>query len=116
MATLYEYSGYYSTRCKYLWKGEKNMNKKMKIGLILATYAILAGIPSVLGYLQYDRGESTQYGGGSCGTCHVVPNGSPDISFSNKTDQVPDPNAIAWRTPQGTENPPIFEETHKQKN
>ena len=49
------------------------MNKKMKIVLILGTYAILAVIPSVLGYLQYDGGKSTQYDSGSCGTCHVVP-------------------------------------------
>jgi len=72
------------------------MNKKMKIGLILVTYTILAGIPSVLGYLQYDKGESTPYGGGSCGTCHVVPNGSisTDISFSIKINRISDPEEL----------------------
>jgi hypothetical protein len=29
------------------------MNKKIKIGMILITYAVFAVIPGVLGYLQY---------------------------------------------------------------
>ena len=80
------------------------MNKKIKIGLILIIYAALAVIPGVLGYLQYNTEQATQYSGGKCGSCHVDPNGSisANISFTNKSDQIPDPDATASRTPQGT--------------
>jgi len=99
-------------------KGGNYMNTKIKIGLILIIYAALAVIPGVLGYLQYNTEQVTQYGGGKCGSCHVDPNGSTstNISFSNKTNQIPDTNATENRTLQGTENPLIFEGTHKQKN
>ena len=75
------------------------MNNKIKIGLILLIYAALAVIPGVLGYLQYDTEQATQYSGGKCGSCHVDPSGSTstNISISNKTNQVSNPHAVASR-------------------
>lgn len=83
------------------------MNNKIKIGLILIAYAALAIIPSVLGYLQYNREQASQFSEGSCGSCHVDPNVrvSTNIIFSNKTNQISDPNAIVSRVQSGTENP-----------
>ena len=91
------------------------MNYKIKIGLILIAYTALAVIPSVLGYLQYNPKQATQVSGISCGTCHVDPNGSTstNISFSIKSNQISDPNAIANRMLPGTDNPTIYRNAQK---
>jgi hypothetical protein len=75
------------------------MNKKIKIGIILIIYAVLAVIPGVLGYLQYTSGqqESTT----SCDSCHIDSSKNANISFSNNTDPVHDPGRNAEKEVSG---------------
>ena len=51
------------------------MNKKLSIVMVLILYAALAGIPSVMKYLQENKIIVESYGG-SCGSCHVEPGAS----------------------------------------
>ena len=50
------------------------MNKKISIAMVLILYATLAGIPSVLAYLQENNIIVPSYGV-SCSSCHVDPSG-----------------------------------------
>ncbi len=57
------------------------MNKKISIGIVLILYTALAGIPSVLAYLQEKNIIVPSYGV-SCGSCHV----DPSVNTPEKTN------------------------------
>jgi len=52
--------------------GEKHMNRKISILMVLILYAALAGIPNVMEYLQEKNIIAKSYGI-SCSSCHVDP-------------------------------------------
>jgi hypothetical protein len=74
------------------------MNRKIAIVLLLLTSVILAGTPESFARPQYFTVLTAVYGDGSCGTCHVNPNGggprnSYGMLFENQPDHVADPGA-----------------------
>ncbi|MCX9009991.1 MAG: PGF-CTERM sorting domain-containing protein [Candidatus Methanoperedens sp.] len=101
------------------------MNGKTVAVLLLFTSVILAGAPESFARPQYLTNLSAVYGGGSCGTCHVIaPGGGPRDSnrtfprnsygtlFENQPDHATDPSAALIAigqppaaTPEGTTAP-----------
>ncbi len=75
------------------------MNRKTLAVLLLLASVILAGVPESLARPQYLANLTAVYGGGSCGTCHVMTSGQRDFNgtgqhnFSNGT-YVPRNNRI----------------------
>jgi len=51
------------------------MNGKTVVVLLLLTLVILAGAPESFARPQYLTNLTAVYGGGSCGTCHVIASG-----------------------------------------
>ncbi len=51
------------------------MNRKIIIVLFLLTSVIIAEAPASFARPQYLANLTAVYGGGSCGTCHVIPGG-----------------------------------------
>ncbi|MCX9025109.1 MAG: PGF-CTERM sorting domain-containing protein [Candidatus Methanoperedens sp.] len=52
------------------------MNRKTIVVLLLLTLLILAGAPESFARPQYLTNLTAVYGGGTCGTCHVIASGS----------------------------------------
>ncbi|HEY6585956.1 MAG TPA: PGF-CTERM sorting domain-containing protein [Candidatus Methanoperedens sp.] len=74
------------------------MNKKTVATLLLSTLIILVGVPESFARPQYLTSLNEVYGGGSCGTCHIDPNGGGPrnaygISFQNQPNHRADPGA-----------------------
>jgi PGF-CTERM protein len=63
------------------------MNRKTAIVLLLLTSVILAGVPESLAQPQYLTNLTTVYGGGSCGTCHVMASGGGQRDFNGTFGQ-----------------------------
>ncbi len=63
------------------------MNRKTLVVLLLLASVVLAGVPGSLARPQYLTNLTAVYGGGSCGTCHIMPTGQRDFNgqhnFSN---------------------------------
>ncbi len=73
------------------------MNRKTALMLLLLA-VILAGAPESFARPQYFTALTAVYGDGSCGTCHVNPNGggprnSYGTLFENQPDHAADPGA-----------------------
>jgi hypothetical protein len=56
------------------------MKRKTIVVLLLLTLAILIGIPDSFARPQYLTNLTAVYGGGSCGTCHVISSGMRNSS------------------------------------
>ncbi len=88
------------------------MNQKTAVVLLLLTSVILAGAPESFARPQYLTNLTAVYGGGSCGTCHVITSGNGQRDFngtfgqhnsSNGTFERRDPNrTFAARGSNGT--------------
>ncbi|MCZ7381971.1 MAG: PGF-CTERM sorting domain-containing protein [Candidatus Methanoperedens sp.] len=57
------------------------MNRKTAVILLLLTLVILAGAPESFARPQYLTNLTTVYGGGTCGTCHVIASGMRNSSM-----------------------------------
>lgn len=72
------------------------MNSKSVFVLFLLTLVILAGMPESFARPQYLTNLTAVYGGGSCGTCHVITPGQRNFNgtlFENQPDHAADPSA-----------------------
>lgn len=56
------------------------MNRKTTIIVLLLISLILAGVPESFARPQYLTNLSAVYGEGSCGTCHVMPQGDGNVN------------------------------------
>jgi PGF-CTERM protein len=66
------------------------MNRKMVVVLLLLTLVILVEAPKSFARPQYITNLTAEYGGGSCGTCHV--NSGGGMRDSNRTFGQQNPN------------------------
>ncbi len=88
------------------------MNRKPVVVLLLLASVILVGTPESFARPQYLTNLTAVYGGGSCGTCHVINSGGGQRDFngtfgqhnsSNGMFERRDPNrTFAARNPNGT--------------
>ncbi len=63
------------------------MNRKTSVILLLLALVILAGTPESFARPQYLSNLTAVYGGGSCGTCHVIAPGSVPRDSNGTFDQ-----------------------------
>jgi PGF-CTERM protein len=63
------------------------MNRKTIVVLLLLTLVILVGAPESFARPQYLTNLTAVYGGGTCGTCHVIAPGSGMRNFSGMFGQ-----------------------------
>jgi PGF-CTERM protein len=63
------------------------MNRRTAIVLLLLISVILVGVPESFAPPQYLTNLSTVYGGGSCGTCHVIASGNGQRDFNGTFGQ-----------------------------
>lgn len=99
--------------------GEKKMNNKLKIGLLVLTVAVLLVAPHATALPGYVTPLATLYGAGlSCGECHVSPGGGGSLtaygtSFAGQSKHMSDPTSAltAIGAPPGAASAPTYTPT-----
>jgi hypothetical protein len=90
------------------------MNRKTAIILLLLISIILAGIPESFARPQYLTNLTAVYGGGSCGTCHIMNSGSGQRDFNGTMP--PNSNRTLGRRNSNRTLPPNSNETSNRRN
>jgi len=79
------------------------MNRKTIVVLVLLTLVILVGAPESFARPQYLTNLTAVYGGGTCGTCHVIASGS---GMRNSSGMFGQNNSNGTYVPRNTSRTP----------
>jgi|SRR5659263_8031 len=92
------------------------MNRKIGIIFLLLTSVILAGVPESFALPQYLTSLNAVYGGGSCETCHVMPQSDRQRDLNGTFGQHNSSNAtIGRRDPNRTSTTRSSNATSRQR-